>query len=316
MNKQAIKEELARLSLVRGVRKLPDNIDFELNNGKLAIMMTDKGLTSNMQDDCAAFEGWAIMLKFWLKEKIDSIVIVFNPLDIQDLKPAESQHYQRFLYRLNKFITTYKWAHYKSDYPIDEYSTRGFVLNTPGSISDVPEAAHKEAQNERKIVEIKPDYLCITDHQLPVGVFEGKVDGTKQIMNSGAIDLWGIDKDVLNIYELKIEKNKRVGIITELFFYVNIMNDLMKHRIHYVEKDYEDIRSFKVLYEAYKNKSINKINGIFLTPSLHPLFFGGYDRTYLDQATVLMKLLDFINDSERLHSEHIKFAYQYQKELC
>ena len=316
MNKQAIKDELVKNSLVRSAKKLPDNIDFELNNGKLAILMTQKGLTSNMQDDCAAFEGWAITLKFWLNKIIDSVIVEFDSLDINKLTPAEGQHYQRFLYRLNKFISTYKWAHYKSDYPIEKYTTNGFVLNTPGSISDVPEAAHKEAQNERIIVETKPNYLCITDHQLPVGVFNGKVEGTRQIMNSGAIDLWGIDKDVLNIYELKIEKNKKVGIITELFFYVNIMNDLMKHRINYMEKEYEDIRSFKILYEAYKNNSISKINGIFLTPTLHPLFFGGYERTYLDQATVLMKLLDFINNSERLHSESIKYFYHYQKELC
>lgn len=308
--KSDIRKELAKSSLVGSVR-LPKYMEFELNNDDLHLHMTEKGLVSNMQDDCAAFEGWAILLKFWLPKFINNVYIHFTPINVND-GTVEAMHYQRFLYRLSRFIATYSWARCTDD-SVAAYSTLGFVLNTPGSESDVEKATHKEAQFERELVKTKPSNLCITNHQLPVGVFKNKVEGATQIMNSGAIDLWGIDKDVLNIYELKIDVNKKVGIITELLFYVNIMNDLMKHRINYEKKQYKNIRSFEEIYNAYDKRSISRIIGVFLTPTLHPLFTGG-SRCSLEKASVLLRLLDFMNDSERLNSEHIKFTYQYQKQ--
>lgn len=310
-----IKEKLVEISQATSVKKMPANILFEIENGDLYITMTSKGLTSNMQDDCAAFEGWAILLKYWLSQHINLVYIKFSPVTKENYTRAEYMHYQRFLYRLHNFVTTYKWARYVSDYSIDQYSTKGYVLNTPGSKSDVEEASHKEAQFERKLVENKPPHLCINDHQLPVGVFDSTVESSKQIMNSGAIDLWGIDGSVLNVYELKIASNKSVGIISELFFYVNIMNDLMKHRINYEDKKYDNIRSFSILYDAYLKYNVSSIKGVFLTPSLHPLFFGGYKREPLERASIIISLLEFINDSERLKAENIKFTYQFQSEL-
>ena len=290
--------------------KLPEGIGFEIKDGNLYLDMNQKGLISNMQENCAAFEGWAILLKYWLSEYIDNVCVRFSCINEANHTNAEKMHYQRFLYRLSKFVATYKWAKYESDYSIDDYSTSGFVLNTPDSESK-EEASGEEAQLERKLLRDTPGNLCITDHQLPVGVFRNEVSGQTQVMNSGYIDLWGIDGNVLNIYELKKEDNYQVGIITELFFYVNIMNDLMKHRINYEDKQHKDERSFEKIFTAYKNHSITKINGVFLTHTLHPLFTGGDKRGILETASILLKLLDFINDSERLISEHIKFTYQY-----
>lgn len=311
-----ILEMLVELSQATSVKKLPENIQFEIKNGDLYITMTPKGLISNMQDDCAAFEGWAILIKYWLSQYINLVYVIFSPISRDDYSKAEYMHYQRFIYRLHIFVNTYKWARYISNYSLEGYSTKGFVLNTPGSDSDVKVASHKEAQFERALVDIKPPFLCINDHQLPVGVFDTKVESSKQIMNSGAIDLWGIDGNVLNIYELKIASNKKVGIITELFFYVNILNDLMKHRINYEkDREYDDIRSFSLLYDAYQKRKISNVKGVFLSPSLHPLFFGGYKRKELEKASIIIKLLDFINESERLKAENIRFTYQYQQEL-
>lgn len=310
-----IKKKLVELSQATSVKKLPENIQFEIKNGDLYITMSPKGLISNMQDDCAAFEGWAILIKYWLSQYVNLVYIIFSPIEKEGYTNAEYMHYQRFVYRLHNFVKTYKWARYVSDYSIENYSTKGFVLNTPGSESDVVVASHKEAQFERALVEIKSPLLCINDHQLPVGVFDTKVEASRQIMNSGAIDLWGIDGNILNIYELKIYSNKSVGIISELFFYVNIMNDLMKHRINYENKQYADIRSFYLLYDSYRKRKISNIKGVFLTPSLHPLFFGGYKRETLEMASIIIKLFEFINDSERLKTENIQFTYQYQQEL-
>ena len=315
MNRDEILKQLKERSQVSNA-KLPKGIDFEIKDGNLYLDMNQKGLISNMQDNCAAFEGWAILLKYWLSECIDNVCVRFSCINEANHTNAEKMHYQRFLYRLSKFVATYKWAKYEcgsSINPIGNYSTEGYVLNT--TENKPKEAAHhKEAQFERKLVETKPNNLCITDHQLPVGVFKDKVSKLTQVMNSGAIDLWGIDGNVLNIYELKIATNTEVGIISELSFYVNIMNDLMKHQINYENKKHKNIRSFDKVFTAYDNHSITKINGIFLAPKFHSLLTGNEKKSY-SEKNILPDLLDFINNSERLKSEQIEFNCQYQEEL-
>lgn len=54
-----------------------------------------------MQEDEAAFESWAIALKYYLKEHIDTITIDWE----RDFTNGEGGilHYHRFVYRLAKF---------------------------------------------------------------------------------------------------------------------------------------------------------------------------------------------------------------------
>ncbi len=84
-------------------------------------------------------------------------------------------------------------------------------------------------------------------------------------------DLWGVKDNVLQIYELKLKDNKPVGIISELFFYVNVAQDLLTERIHYEDKALKSARSGKDLYAAIKNRKITNVEGIFLATNLHPL---------------------------------------------
>ena len=46
-----------------------------------------------------------------------------------------------------------------------------------------------------------------------------------------SIDIWAIDGDMLKIFELKRPKNNPLGIISELMFYTNVVNDLLSHNI-------------------------------------------------------------------------------------
>ena len=69
------------------------------------------------------------------------------------------------------------------------------------------------------------------ERQLPVGVFDGfpskKTDCPIFSHGKSAVDLWTASKDKVILFELKKPKgNKKVGAISELFFYVNVINDL------------------------------------------------------------------------------------------
>lgn len=121
--------------------------------------------------------------------------------------------------------------------------------------------------------------------------------------NKSAIDIWAIKNDALYLFELKKPGNKPLGIISEIMYYTNVVNDLLSHRINYerleestnikkaVQKNY---RNFKVFYEAYMNGSIRSINSILLAREIHPLITEG--------------LLDFVNESPRWKYLNIRFS--------
>jgi hypothetical protein len=56
-----------------------------------------------MQNDSAAFEGWLLVLKYWLSEEIEYVVLDFDAREdmLQKYGSPEACHYNRFLYRLH-----------------------------------------------------------------------------------------------------------------------------------------------------------------------------------------------------------------------
>jgi hypothetical protein len=75
---------------------------------------------------------------------------------------------------------------------------------------------------------------------------------------------------------LKADGNNGLGIISELFFYANVMKDLMfDSKIKYDETDRalndNDYRGFKELYRMYREKRCKEIKAIFLCSSHHSL---------------------------------------------
>jgi hypothetical protein len=131
--------------------------------------------------------------------------------------------------------------------------------------------------------------VSVTDHQLPVGLFDSVVKSKRACTPRGAsqIDLWQIDKDVLRIFELKDETNNEVGIISELMFYANVMNEVNKGRIKYPQsiETATDYRNIQYLYRSVKEGKINLIEAVFLVYKLHPLIESNLDT-----------ILDIIND--------------------
>ena len=63
---------------------------------------------TNMQEDESAFESWALVLKYYSKDKIETVIIDWE--DIPAKEKDGTYHYNRFVYRLAKFSQSYDWV--------------------------------------------------------------------------------------------------------------------------------------------------------------------------------------------------------------
>lgn len=286
MEKQGILKKLREVTKNNSI-KFPSQIDFSLNNDTLNIHVFGNGVRDNMQTNGSAFEGWAICIISYLNVK--KVILSWEKPQYsinEEEKNRQAKHYNRFIIRAFFFSKYYNWFYIDKsnitevDFFLKNYSN--LFVNYPKSDSkkDVSENGKinkGEAKLERILVDKMRLTQPITDHQLPVGIFINEVKKGNCFTPRGAsqIDIWQLEleKNILRIFELKDKKNNEVGIISELLFYANIMNELINERIRYpqsIEKA-KDIRHIKSLYEAIKNKSITKVEAVFLTYSLHPL---------------------------------------------
>lgn len=266
--------------------KNKETIKFDLENKILSIKLDKESLFANMQTNEAAFEGWALCLKSWLKDKdgvpmVDKVMIKWDVI-----KGIKSEHYARFLYRVRKFIENYDWA--DADNREYIYDINWISVNLPEkeafmNVEQLIEEYIKKCnegkstkKNPEKIEEIlfvkeKATSFKAIANQLPMRVYS-----ESDMRTPGSfLDVWALTYDnQLNIYELKAEGNKSVGIISELMFYVNVVNDLVSGKLKFIDRAAkQNYRSFDALYEAISNKTIEKINGIMRIPKgeLHPL---------------------------------------------
>lgn len=301
MDKEFIEELIKK---VMPNAKLPSSYGYtyKKDEKKLILLVKNKGLTANMQDNEAAFESWAIALKYYLKEYIETITIDWE----RDFSNGEDGflHYNRFVYRLAKFVQTYSWA--RSAKIIPAIPTMLCCnVGTEEAASADKHSLGDEGWLECKYVEEHSMDYDVINHQFPVGIFHEKVSETTHYTTGGksAIDIWAIKDDCLSIFELKKPENKLLGIISELMFYTNIVDDILSHRIMYEEESENvklavegDIRGFKKFYEAYEKGTINKIESIFLADNRHSLLSD--------------ELIDFINDSPRWKYKNISFKHK------
>lgn len=276
---------------------LTSKMDFRLENGCLTIKICKDGLKSNMQNNVAAFESWAIALKYHLSEEIEKVIIDWDmPVAFTS---KERLHYNRFLYRLRRFTETYSWI---SSAKLIEALPTCLVCNFPNGEAS-PQSAYSKGREgwlECQYVEEKKSNFEMMARQLPVGLFQGKIFEDTRFTTDGALDIWALQKDELFIYELKTASNCPLGILSELIFYTNVVNDLLCHKINYLpskmlEKS-KDFRGFRKFYELYEKRSIQQINAVFLSKNLHPLITDG--------------LIEFINESEKLTKSRIHFSYE------
>ena len=226
--------------------KLSDYTEINIQGDELhiTILPLTKNPVSkqNMQETGCAFEGWAICLKAWLADQIKTVKLDWTTPQ-KKLSENEEQHYNRFLYRVIKFKEWYDWFDYN---PEKQNEINFFCELIKGSTNNY---STKKADEGDKDNENKVEYNLINNeankqklakalnldlmwHHLPVGV--KKADDSNLFPGSkSAIDIWGITQDnILKMIELKYN-NDMIGIISELFCYCNIMNDI---RRGYIQK--------------------------------------------------------------------------------
>ena len=249
--------------------KLPKYIDFSINNRVLTIeMFKHNKIPQNMQDADFSFEGWAMCLKYWLGNLIDKIKVVWEKEDYFD----HNLKYRQFLYRVFKFKANYKW------FLCDMSDVHSFPQNLKNIIANIPtteakeDAHHKEAQLEREYISSHSSEYEAMSNQLPVGLFKKEIRECNRLTPRSILDIWAIKESDLWIFELKIENNTQVGIISELMYYSNVMCDIVEGKINYPQKAEKcNCREFDKLFFSIKQKKRQKIQGVFLVENLHPL---------------------------------------------
>lgn len=264
--------------------RLPKDIGIKKQGSTLVMNLSRRCLTTNMQTDAGAFDAWALVLKgcfFRLSvnnPQYAGIKVRIDGKRPEDMSKSELGHYNRFLYRLAKFIDSNDWVYsldFEDEIRLFRKKYNEVVINVPQDEA-LPKAGKDEAKLERAYLALYQDRFDSAGQQLPVRLFQKEVKESCAITASGFIDLWSlsIKQNKLTIYELKTEDNKKVGILSELLFYVCVMQDVMSHRINILQTS--QYRSFGDIYDAYISKRFY-VEGVFLAPKLHPLLGYAFD---------------------------------------
>lgn len=299
--------DLLRSNKVPSQVMLPKQILFSLVNKCLFVKL--EGVCENMQEDKSAFEGWIICIKSWLPGLIDKVEMDWE----ESNDPPKIGHYNRFIFRVLQFSEMFEWFSYpnriKEINDFKELIKRKLVINYPST-------GKRDSISERKIEDkieslfvnsfqalIKGRcQLSILNQQLPVGVFFEKKSKYTRLFTGqkSAIDLWGIKEGELSIFELKYE-NPKVGIISELLFYLGLMRAVfLNSNIDYPEQAKTiKYRDFDKLY----GKKFTKLKGYFLVDKLHP---------FIDQITIDL-LNKGLSKLGSLSVEKLEYIYDSSK---
>lgn len=294
IEKDEIVRRLKEHSAVAGA-DLPRDIDFSVKNRVLKVYI--KNAAQDMQNDGAAFEGWLLVLKYWLSDEIEYVELDFEAREDLLYKYGfrEACHYNRFLYRLYTmsriFPTWFFVNESKKDIMFDFLhwiQSNTFLLNhSLKERESVIQTKRLERQIESWFVfhegkELLTKRWNIDENklynQLLTGVFIEKIAGDNAVFSRGAsaIDMWGIDKDgqTLHLIELKCGDNKGLGVIGETLFYTALIYDtcVAKETLFSFGKygsapDTSDATAIK-----NGGKKFNRLITHILAEKYHPLF--------------------------------------------
>lgn len=247
------------------------------------ITMKEKGLNANMQSDAAAFESWAMALLIHCGVK-------YVKIGVDPGAGGLGPHYERFLYRLKRFSELFpdrviaKWP----DTPSRALNSQsGRFLNQPGPRETPPEAASKERMKAASLPKPSESNLelaleisgAFRSHfqlekvmrQWPVGLFNERVANGNRIFTGGksGIDLIGIRRDTLVLFELKKARNRKVGAVSELLFYASVMRDAIGASAIFKLDSKSAEKNCAIGPEEILRCS--KICAVLLAPDFHPL---------------------------------------------
>lgn len=269
--------------------RLPGKISVSGETKSVRVVLPEHATTANMQSDNAAFEAWCLALR---AAGAQSITLSWTD------ELGTDGHSNRFRFRVHRFKKLFDgWFHVDraraSEVSRDPLPPRKwpeqkarFLLNV-SSTSRAPESQRgrfaldaSEHDLELAIVaeplatRLKQRYrLTYLARQLPVGTFDGVVSDRKdaRLFTGGksAIDLWGLAEDGrLVLFELKNEKNRKAGALSELLFYALLMRELQHANVRFDERP--DLPNS---YQAIAGTS--GVHAAVLAPAPHPILTGG-----------------------------------------
>ena len=273
---------------------LPRKIEFWTNGSDIKIVLNHSCTISNMQENNAAFEAWALLLKSEGYKNIELSEKDTNmPLSLKD-----QLHYNRFIYRAINFKKAFSWFSLDNTLQtkLDSFSEEilshaNLYVNAPimpyKTESDLHEAKiermlihddKREKLNRLLNVNVKKYFL-----QLPASLLIGDVVEGREVFPRGAarIDLWGLDGSTFNLIELKVGSNKDLGVISQAFFYTCFM-----HEMYCVKRlEQKDPKGIRKYYEGKSergylnlvNANINFINTHFLLENKHKYFAAAFN---------------------------------------
>jgi hypothetical protein len=122
--------------------KLPSGISFVGEGEEVQLILSAKGVTANMQDNAAAFEGWSLALRRWCGVEV---VLQWTPPP-PDATESHLRHYERFLYRAARFQALFDWFRIESRHEVKVSAARALdskqlFLNVGGARGTEPESA-------------------------------------------------------------------------------------------------------------------------------------------------------------------------------
>lgn len=195
-----------------------------------------------MQNDAAAFEGWALALYVHLLHE-NGTIILDAPISAHAEFDAKRGHFYRFLYRALRFSEQFPWFRLAPELSEviaefqKELESASFVNNFPkgdagesGTLENAVEAQlAKRSDLLQRLASAagRPIGETTIYRQLPVGLFREVAAAKNSVFSGGksAVDLWTCDGNTISIFELKAH-NKMIGMVTELFFYANYVYDM------------------------------------------------------------------------------------------
>ena len=333
MNRSQIEKLLQSLEGIENSRvSFSSYIGVEKVDDLVMLKLDTKGLIDNMQTEPAAFESWALIIRAAFASEGVFVKVRIDGEKPNKLAKKDEMHYNRFLYRICKFVEIFEWVYtddFEREIAIFKDAHKNMVLNVPKSEAKV-EAAKGEATMERYFCEDN-QYLydddCI-NHQLPVRIFDDEVKEAKAITARGFIDAWAIKGGTFYVFELKLDNNRSVGAISEIMFYVNVIHDVMAHKINILSNSKH--RSFDKIKALYDSGKCSEIIGRIIARQYHPLLaitnktiaeaFDKYDSTihikietdissYIDDYRLRQDIVmskDFLEEKKREQADILK----------
>jgi hypothetical protein len=290
-----------RTGIRRNVR-LPasDQIRFGGEQDRITVTMAQKAIVANLQTNEAAFEAWSLALKVWCD--VENVELQWEPPG-ENCTLTEQCHYQRFLYRAARFRTLFpEWFQLGRTTTASEALAGGeLYLNVPGKRpevqttrdGDTARESVREAELEKYLLnanEFRAHFeLDKVDRQFPVGLFRKSVAQGNHIFTGrkSAIDLIGIGKGAVRIFELKAGAYIPAGILSELIFYASVLRDAIpgpngqKPRFQFASARQDKTNGVS----GADVRGCKQVEAVLLGENLHPLVDDPQIVTTLNRAT-------------------------------